>query len=130
MATLSANEETGGYDAEMNVFVEGAGTVGAGYLERENSKQFELGQNFPNPYVYETTIPFTLRQTSDVKMDIYDLSGKKLYTKTKEGVSAGAHQWTLNMPAVGLATSNYIYQIEVKNTQGEFRTYRMMTAAK
>lgn len=130
LASLSSNEEIGGYDGMLTVFVQGSGTVGMGYLDRENSKQFELGQNFPNPYEDETTIPFTLRQTSDVKMDIYDLSGKKLYTKTKEGVSHGAHQWTLNMPSIGLATGNYIYQIEVKNAQGEFRTYKMMTAAK
>jgi len=130
LASLYISETSEGYNSYLPVFIEGSGTVGLGYLDRENNKQFQLGQNFPNPYDTETTIPFSLVQSSDVKLDIYDLSGRRLYSKTKQGLNAGAHQWTLNMPSLGLATANYIYQIEVKNSQGEFRTYKMMTAAK
>lgn len=130
IATLTPNTETGGYDAYLEVYIQGSGTVGIGYLDRENAKQFELGQNFPNPYYNETTIPFSLNQTSDVRLDIYDLSGRKLFTESKKGLGSGAHQWSLNMNSIGLATGNFIYQMEVKNGSGEYRTYKMMTAAK
>lgn len=130
LATLVASQTTEGYDAYLPVYVQGSGTVGIGYLDRENSKQFSLGQNFPNPYVNETMIPFSLNQASDVRLDIYDLSGRKLFTESKKGLGAGSHQWPLHMDKMGLATGNYIYQMEVKNGSGEFRTYKMMTAAK
>ena len=58
--------------------LDGSGTVDIGHTEKENAKQFTLGQNFPNPYTEATTIPFHLRYPSSVKLAFFDLSGKKV----------------------------------------------------
>lgn len=91
-----------------------------------NAKSFSLGQNFPNPYINETTIPFYLHQPSDVVLDIYDLKGKKLSSITRNSLPEGNHTILLDMQALGLPTDNYAYQLEVKNTSGTYRDCKMM----
>lgn len=128
LATLSANLETGGYDAYLEVAVQGDGVTGLGHYEREAAKQFRLGQNYPNPYVEETAIPFSLIYPADVSIGLWDLSGKQVYTATRKNLGSGDHQLSLNMNTLGLSVANYAYQIEVKNINGIFRLCKMMTA--
>lgn len=130
LATLTPNETTGGYDAYLEVTVQGSGTMGVGHIERENSKQFILGQNYPNPYSQQTTIPIELLKPSDVLIDIYDLSGRKLASINKQKLSAGKHNILLNLSSLNLVLGNYIYQVEVRNENGIFRDHKMMTAKK
>jgi protocatechuate 3,4-dioxygenase beta subunit len=130
VATLTPNSTTGGYDSYLEVAVQGNGTVGIGHIEKENAKQFTLGQNYPNPFSEETIIPLTLRQASDVTLDLFDLSGKKVAAITRNNLPAGEQPLKINMRSIGLSTANYLYQVEIKNPNGIFREYKMMTANK
>ncbi len=59
---------------------------------------FNLSQNYPNPFNAQTTIWYTLIKESNIKIEIYDLLGKKLMT-LKEGMeSPGSHAivWDAN----------------------------------
>jgi len=127
LAPLTPNATTGGYDSNLEVTIQGSGTTGIGYLEKETAKQFSLGQNFPNPYVDETTIPFILQYSSDIKLELWDLTGRKLSTVEKNSLTAGDHSITINLNNLGLSTENYIYQLEVKNSNGIYRQCKMMT---
>jgi len=129
LATLTPNSTTGGYDSYLEVTVKGTGVVtGLGNIEKENAKNFSLGQNFPNPYEGETTVPITLNLPSDVTLHIYDLQGKKVATIEKTMLAAGEHLIPLDMKALGLSISNYVYQLEVKNSNGVYHDCKMMTA--
>lgn len=130
LATLTPNSNTGGYDSYLEVTIQGTGTTPTGLaaLEPETGGQFKLGQNFPNPYVNETTIPFKLTAASNVTISLWDLTGKKVSEVTKKGMSAGENQITLNMQKLGLAACNYVYQIEVENSNGKYRQCKLMTA--
>ncbi len=130
LATLTPNSSTGGYDSYLEVTIQGTGTTPTGLaaLEPETGGQFNLGQNFPNPYTEETTIPFTLTTPANATITMWDLAGKKVAEVIKKGLSAGDNQITLNMKKLGLATSNYVYQLQVENTNGVFRQCKMMTA--
>jgi protocatechuate 3,4-dioxygenase beta subunit len=129
IATLMNNATSGGYDAYLEVTIKGNGiATGLGNLEKENAKNFALGQNFPNPYTTETGIPFQLAQTSGVILDLYDLQGKKITTISKNDLPAGEHVIQLDMKSLGLPIGNYIYQLEVKNANGIYRDCKMMTA--
>lgn len=129
MATLTPNSTTGGYDAYLEVTIQGDGVItGLGHLEKENAKYFSLGQNFPNPYMNETTIPVNLIQPADLTLDLYDLQGKKVTTIQQNNLAAGEHKMSLDMQKLGLATGNYVYQITVKNKNGVFVDGKMMTA--
>lgn len=129
LATLTPNTTTGGYDSYLEVSVQGSGTSGIGHLEKENAKQFSLGQNYPNPFDAETTIPFKLEQSADVKIELFDLSGKQVATLLNEKRGPGEHQLAVNLKHLGLPNANYAYQIEVKNTNGIYKDCKLMTAA-
>jgi protocatechuate 3,4-dioxygenase beta subunit len=128
IATLTANTTTGGYDSYFEVAVQGTGTTGLGHIEKENAKQFTLGQNFPNPYQDETHIPLKLNHTSDVVIDLYDLQGKKVANVVNGNFFQGEHNIPVNTKLLGIPTGNYVYQLEVKNANGIFKDVKMMTA--
>lgn len=131
IATLTENTTTGGYDAYLEVTVQGTGTAPiTGNIEKENAKQFSLGQNFPNPYTTETYIPFTLKTDSEVTIELWDLSGKKVATLSQNTLSTGDHNVKLDLAALGLSVGTYIYQIEVKNSTGTYKQCKVMTGLK
>ena len=128
LAALTPNLTDGGYDANLDVSILGNGTLGIGNIEKENAKQFTLGQNFPNPYIDETAIPFHLKLPADVVLDLWDLTGRKITSINKNGLSSGDQNIQLNMKSLGIAAGNYVYQLQVNNTNGIFRDCKMMTA--
>ncbi len=131
LATLTPNTSTGGYDSFLELAVQGSGTAtGLGALEPETGGQFKLGQNFPNPYTGETAIPFTLKNESDVKLELWDLNGRKVASLTKRGMKSGEQQILISPEKLGIAVSNYAYQLEVVNSNGVFRQSKLMSAGK
>lgn len=127
LATLVANDE-GGYDAFLEVTIQGSGDTTTGYLESQVEQHLELGQNIPNPYVEQTMVPITLKQPGDVVLDLWDVQGRKVATVKREGLAAGEHRIELRMAELGLSAANYAYQVQVTNAYGIWRTAKMMTA--
>jgi len=127
MCVLTPNTATGGYDGYMEVGIQGNGTVGVGNLEKENEKQFYLGQNFPNPYSDQTTIPFSLLKGGDVQIDLYDRQGRQVAHLPLNGLNAGNHTISVNPAIQNIAVGNYVYQFTLKNSDGLFRDCKMMT---
>ncbi len=130
LSTLTPNVTTGGYDGYLEVTINGSGITGLAKLEPETGGQFKLAQNFPNPYSEETTISFTLKTVSDVKLELFSLDGKKAASINNKNMNAGEQNITLNLAALGLANANYVYQLEVSNSNGVFRQCKMMTAVR
>jgi protocatechuate 3,4-dioxygenase beta subunit len=130
LATLTPNTTTGGYDTYFEAAVQGTGTTGIGRIEIENAKQFTLGQNYPNPFAHDTTIPLTLHNASEVVIDLYDLQGKKVARAVNDHFLSGEHHIPINLKSLGLSNANYAYQLEVKNADGIFKDVKLMTALK
>ncbi len=97
-------------------------------LERETGGQFTLSQNYPNPYVGETTVPFALAHGGDVKLDLFDAAGRKMAGIARKSMAAGAHTIGLNLSGLGLPPGNYLYQLQVTNSYGVYRQSKTMTA--
>ncbi|MCC3154527.1 hypothetical protein Q3A66_15170 [Hymenobacter sp. BT770] len=97
-------------------------------LDRETGGQFVLGQNHPNPYLGETTVPFTLTNGGDVRLDLFDLAGRKVAGINRKGMLAGEHAIPLNLSGLGLAAGQYVYQLQVTNSYGVYRQSKTMTA--
>lgn len=130
LATLEEDTSTGGYRSYMEVTVLGSGTTGIGHIERETAKVFELGQNFPNPYQDSTVIPIRIKQAAHLKLELWDLSGRKRATVLDEKRDVGEYQIRVNPIDLGLPHGNYVYQLEAKNGNGTFRMPKMMTVKK
>ena len=70
----------------------------------------ELQQNYPNPFNPTTNIRFTLGETQEVNLRVYDMAGRlvaTLYNNTL--LQSGPHETTFN--AASLASGIYFYRI-------------------
>lgn len=128
LGTLTPNTATGGYDTYLEVAIQGSDVTGLAELEPQTGGQFKLGQNFPNPYSGETTIPFKLNVASDVKLLLVDLQGRQVAEIAQNGLGVGEHQIRVNTRQLGIPTATYGYQLNVENSNGVFHSSKLMTA--
>jgi choice-of-anchor B domain-containing protein len=84
---------------------------------------YSLSQNYPNPFNPSTAIAYELPAASQVRLELFDLMGRKLATLVNARQSAGLQTYTLNAQAFNLASGVYFYRL----TANEFtETKRMM----
>jgi len=74
---------------------------------------FKLCQNYPNPFNPTTVISYQLSVNSQVKLKIYDLSGREITTIVNERKPAG--RYSVEWDAKGLASGIYYYRLEAGN---------------
>lgn len=74
---------------------------------------FELYQNFPNPFNPGTVISYQLSVNSNVTIKIYDILGNEVATLVNEEKQAGVHQVSFN--AKNLSSGVYFYRINAGN---------------
>jgi len=85
---------------------------------------FSLEQNFPNPFNSMTEISFTLGNTGNISLIMYDIIGRKIETLVEGNLTVGRH--TVVFQADNLPTGIYLCQLEA----GEFRSVRKMVLVK
>lgn len=79
---------------------------------------FALHNNYPNPFNPVTNIRYDIPEASDVRIDIYDLVGKKVKTLVSKQHQPGRYkiQWNAtNEFGSAVATGMYIYKIQAKD---------------
>ena len=78
--------------------------------ERINSaKQFNLKQNYPNPFNPTTTIHFQMPEAGEVRLEVFDATGRMVEQLTNRVVGAGDH--SVFVQASHLASGIYIYRL-------------------
>lgn len=90
-------------------------TVGRQSSSASLPKEFRLNQNFPNPFNPTTEICFSLPSATDVTLDIYNISGRKVATLVDGYLQAGEHSVTWNgrfSDGMQVASGVYFYRIE------------------
>jgi hypothetical protein len=75
--------------------------------------KFVLKQNYPNPFNPATIISYQIPSNSLVKLEVYDMLGRKIETLVNENQHAGAYSATFN--AVNLPSGTYFYRIITDN---------------
>jgi hypothetical protein len=86
---------------------------------------FELAQNYPNPFNSTTQISFGLPQASDVRLDIYNLTGQKVGTIIDGHFEAGQYNVTWNgIDNAGQVVSSGVYFYKL-NAGAEIKTMKM-----
>lgn len=55
------------------------------------SEQTKLGQNYPNPFSNETTIPFELKEATHIKISLFNLLGQEVCTLINKQMPSGEH---------------------------------------
>ncbi|RKU22908.1 hypothetical protein C6500_02830 [Candidatus Poribacteria bacterium] len=84
-----------------------------------------LSQNFPNPFNPETWIPYQLASDTNVSLHIYDVQGRRIYSKALGYRKTGSHTayWDgRNATGESVASGVYFYEIQA----GTFHATRKM----
>ena len=71
--------------------------------------EYNLYQNFPNPFNPTTTIRFAVPKESHVVLDIYNIVGQKVMTLINKNMKAGLYN--LDFDASHFSSGVYIYRI-------------------
>lgn len=97
-------------------------SLSAEELERVNS--FELHQNYPNPFNPTTTISFSLPQSANVSLQVFDVTGRRVATLVDENRPQGTYNEVFD--ASSLSSGLYFYRL----TAGSFSSVEKMVLIK
>jgi len=86
--------------------------------------KYELSQNYPNPFNPITTIHFSLPESGNVKLILYNTLGQEVRSIVNEYKDSGTH--IINFNASGLSSGAFIYKL----TAGTFSMTRKMIVIK
>ncbi len=86
-----------------------------------NAKSYALAQNYPNPFNPMTTIQYSLANTGNVSLKVYDILGREVANLVNGRQAAG--EYTVQFNAANLASGIYFYRLQA----GDFvQTKKMM----
>ena len=71
---------------------------------------FELIGNYPNPFNPTTNIEFRVANASHIRVDVFDILGRKVATLTDQPYESGSHQ--IQWDASSISSGQYIYRME------------------
>ena len=78
-------------------------------IKTETPQIFALHNNYPNPFNPVTTIPFDIKETGVVRLEIYNIAGQKVLTLVDDILSPGRHETPFD--ASEMASGVYIYRM-------------------
>jgi hypothetical protein len=87
-------------------------------------KDFSLAQNYPNPFNPSTKIEFAMPVNGNVKLVIYDITGREVQNLVSEFKPAGYYSVQFN--ASSLSSGMYIYKLSVSGEKNFDYTRKMM----
>jgi hypothetical protein len=75
--------------------------------------KYELAQNYPNPFNPSTTIKFSIPESGNVKVTVYDAIGRVVALLTNNFYQSGNYkiEWNASSYASGI----YFYRLEAKS---------------
>ena len=88
-------------------------SVGANAIEDDGlsivAKKFGLDQNYPNPFNPSTTIRYQLEKTGEVRLSVFDITGKEIAVLVNGSQNAGDHQ--VEFYGENLSSGVYLYRL-------------------
>lgn len=83
---------------------------------------FSLAQNYPNPFNPSTTIQYTISKAGNVKLLVFDITGRQVSELLNQRQNAGSH--TVSFDAENLSSGIYFYRLETES--GFSKTNKML----
>jgi len=119
-------KSNGGIDTVLVTWTKyrNASTTGISQQENVIPSDFNLSQNFPNPFNPTTTISFSIPKQNHVSLKVYDVLGNEVGTLVNEEKEIGVYSVYFN--ASQLASGIYFYQIKA----GAFNQIKKMLLIK
>jgi len=101
--------------------------VGIIYYNNEIPASYSLSQNYPNPFNPVTTIKYQVKNSSFVKLAVYDMMGRELKAIVNENQQPGTY--TVQFDGTGISSGTYFYRLVVDSygeTNGFTETKKMI----
>jgi hypothetical protein len=73
---------------------------------------YKLFQNYPNPFNPTTTISYELSTLSEVKLELFDVLGRKAATLVNTRQNSGRYSLSLNASRLNLSSGIYFYRFQ------------------
>ena len=106
-------DENNGWAAGHNGIILHTTNGGVSFVEEKQTgevpTEYLLSQNYPNPFNPGTKIKYSVPQTSQVQIKVYDVLGNEIETLVNEEKPAGSYE--LNWDAEPLPSGVYFYQL-------------------
>lgn len=99
-------------------------TTAVSIISSNVPSEYKLFNNYPNPFNPNTIIKFNLIKTNDVKLKVYDITGRLITTMINQKLSAG--EYKVDFIGSELSSGIYIYRIEA----GDFKDTKKMMLIK
>lgn len=107
---MEEDQELAGADTSMNHMVSVMPSVGVKETKLDGMpSEHQLTQNFPNPFNPSTTIHYSVVEGTDVKLTVYDASGKEVAVLVNGYVPTG--NYSINFSDHELSSGVYYYRI-------------------
>lgn len=87
--------------------------IGITPISSEIPQRFNLEQNYPNPFNPVTNIKFDIAKAGNVKLIVYDITGKEVAVLYKGELNPGSYKYEFD--ATGLASGIYFYRLEASS---------------
>ncbi len=91
--------------------------------------EYALKANYPNPFNPTTTIQFDVPEASDVRLEVYDMMGRRVATLVNGSLNAGRYEATWNARSdagTAVASGVYLYRLQA----GSFESVNRMVLMK
>jgi hypothetical protein len=109
---LKQIDTDGAYEYYSLIAAVASGNI-TGIEDESMPVKFELLQNYPNPFNPATTIKFSLPESAETLLEVYNSIGQKVATLIDQDLGSGYHEVEWN--ASGFATGLYIYRLTSQN---------------
>ena len=114
IVTVKATGRAGGSDIppvhSRNISIFTSNVIGISTLGNEVPTDFYLYQNFPNPFNPNTNIRFDISGSGNVKLKIFDITGREVSELINGQYEPGKYNYDFN--AGNLASGIYFYKLE------------------
>ena len=77
-----------------------------------NNPYFSLQQNQPNPFSTTTTLNYSIKQNTQVKIVLYDMFGREVAVLSDGTKAEGKHILEINAQELNLAPGNYFCSMQ------------------
>jgi len=93
----------------------------------EKPTEFQLGTPFPYPFYSFATIPFSLPQRGQVRLELYDAGGNRMHTFLHEELEAGNHRCFLDRDALKLRAGSFVCLIHWSDGREEASAFQLIS---
>ena len=79
-------------------------------MEEIVQKEFQISQNYPNPFREKTTIKFCVPEKARIRVEVFDACRINVKTIVREIKEAGTYK--VEFSAAGLPSAVYFYRLQ------------------